>query len=163
MSGLPFVDSNLVRTLEYELRRAFDAMVKANMFNGRGAMHVVALVPGCPYSENLSDAVLFEGRVVAPGGDYKDKYESIAMAKAKMALREKMDTRLIVTKPHLLKPGDVKYSGGVFACDTAIGVSGLRSQDDEFIGRWIAARIAALSLSNLEKFLTDQPETYFLS
>lgn len=72
-------------------------------------------------------------------------FDDIAAGKARLALRERMDTRRIVREcPHLLRPGDVARAGGVYLDGLAVGASGVDPYWDEMFAHMIAVAIKAV-------------------
>lgn len=95
--------------------------------------------------------------------DWERDYSKIARSKAEVAWRTKMDSGLVTARfPHLLRLGDAKYRGGVFAHGIAIGTSGVQSYWDEMFARWIADAYAALALRQFEEVALADKEHDFI-
>lgn len=78
--------------------------------------------------------------IIMDDGRWNDKYDRFALAKARLAAREKMDTSVIVNDhPSLLQPGDIKFPGGVYSDGIAVGASGVQGYFDEMIARMVLA------------------------
>lgn len=110
--------------------------VETGLINGLvGGM--VVLDPSDPEAEPLFTAGL---------GDEGEKFIGWATHKARLAARERLDTsRLRQDYPHLYRPGDIKWPGGLYRDGLALGYSGVQGEYDEMICEWMAAAIRAIS------------------
>ncbi len=129
---------------------AFDAFVKPGikeaMFNkhlNRAHMHVVVLKPGVPFQEDADLPILFEKSF----GDVEDwqkwdgkSFKEFAYGKARLSWRTGLSSReVVLTKPHLLLPGDCRLWGSSVYGGVVTGVSGVQPFFDEMFATMTSA------------------------
>ena len=105
---------------------------------GRKYFHVVVIDPVD------RKTILFCGPVGGPIEEYPREYNTVAMLKAVVSARTRMDTGEVVTSAaHLLAEGDVIYQGGVNYRGLVVAGSGAQAPVDEAIALMIASQLSA--------------------
>ena len=93
--------------------------------------------------------------------DYEFPYGKIALGKARLALRTRMDTgEVIATAPHLLEHGDPVFEGGVYFRGIAVGTSGVQSEIDEMISAAVADAMIMLAKLQLRSKILPSGENF---
>lgn len=125
-----------------QAKEAFKAFVKPSVKHAmyqqhvnKSHMHVVVLQPGVPYVEDDELPILFETSF----GDQEDwdnwgglSYKDFAYGKARLSWRTGLSSReVVLTKPHLLRPGDCRLWGSSVYGGVITGVSGVQPFFDE--------------------------------
>lgn len=125
----------------------------------RSALHVVVMVEGSTGEE--PELLHAEDMGNLPHHEWSLPYDQIAVSKAKLALRVKMDTGVVITlHPELLKQGDAKYRGGVYRHGIAVAASGMQSYWDQMVARWLLDAIEALLLREMESISADDSRNF---
>lgn len=89
----------------------------------------------------------------------RERARELALTKAKLALRHKMDTLQLRNFPHLLETGDCWYPGGVYRYNgIAVGVSGSVWQKDHMFASWIAEACFCLSMTKMRDLAEKNPD-----
>lgn len=95
----------------------------------------------------------------AKTGQDEGLIRGLALSKAALALRHKMDTLALRQFPHLLERGDTWYPGGVYRYNgIAVGVSGNVWQKDHMFASWIAEACFCLSMTNMRDMVEQHPD-----
>ena len=131
-------------------QEAFNAFVKPSIMHAmhqqhvnRSCLHVVVLRPGVPYQEDAALPILFEKSF----GDVDDwekwdgkSFKEFAHGKARLSWRTGLSSReVVLTKPHLLLPGDCRLWGSSVFGDVVTGVSGVQPFFDEMFATMTSA------------------------
>lgn len=154
-----------------QAKEAFDAFVKPSIKHAmhqqhvnKSHLHVVVLQPGAPYVEGAELPILFETSF----GDREDwdewgglSYHDFAYGKARLSWRTGLSSReVVLTKPHLLRPGDCRLWGSSVYSGVIVGVSGVQPFFDEMIAVMTSAAMIGEAdfYSDVMSMLRDTPD-----
>lgn len=133
-----------------QAKEAFDAFVRPSIQHAmyqehvnKAHMHVVVLQPGVPYAEDADLPILFE----VSFGDKEDwekwdgkSYKEFAYGKARLSWRTGLSSReVVLTRPHLLLPGDCRLWGSSIYGGVVTGISGVQPFFDEMFATMTSA------------------------
>jgi len=156
-----------------QAEEAFDAFVKPGIYHAmsnkhvnRSHMHVVVLKPGVPFEEDAALPILFEKSF----GDVKDwekwdgkSYKEFAYGKAALSWRTGLSSReVVLTKPHLLLPGDCRLWGSSVYGGIITGVSGVQPFFDEMFATMTSAAILGEASYYADEMAKDPDSPDFL-
>ena len=116
---------------------------------GRHHVHTVIMVD----AESHDEGETLYNQGITDVTEYPVPYDKIASGKATLALQTELDTRVVIEQaPHLLIGDDPLFIGGIYRHGIAIGVSGLREEDDERVALKIYEALKARGI--LVRYMT---------
>jgi hypothetical protein len=133
-----------------QAKEAFDAFVRPSIKHAmykehvnKSHLHVVVLQPGVPYVAGAELPILFE----ASFGDQEDwqkwdgkSYKEFAYGKAMLSWRTGLSSReVVLTRPHLLLPGDTRLWGSSVQGGIVSAASGVQPFFDEMFATMTSA------------------------
>ncbi len=143
MNPIPFLD----KTKAYNAFEAFVLPGIRNAISGNhvkgGDLHIVALDPNIRYENGRPLPILFEYSFGVEA-EWKWPYRKYAYGKAMISWRTGLSSRdVIMTKPHMLLPGDPLYWGSAIVDGVISAVSGVQPYFDEMFARMNSAALCA--------------------
>jgi len=156
-----------------QAKEAFDAFVRPSIQHAmhkehvnKSHMHVVVLQPGVPYVEGADLPILFE----VSFGDSSDwekwdgkSYKEFAYGKAHLSWRTGMSSReVVLTKPHLLLPGDCRLWGSSVYGGVVTGISGVQPFFDEMFATMTSSAMVGDASYYADKMAQDSDSPDFL-
>ncbi len=150
-----------------QAEEAFDAFVRPSIQHAmhqkhvnKSHMHVVVLQPGVPYVEGAELPILFE----VSFGDSEDwerwngkSYKEFAYGKARLSWRTGLSSReVVLTKPHLLLPGDCRLWGSSVYGGIITAISGVQPFFDEMFATMTSAAVIGEASYYAEQMAQDQ-------
>ena len=142
--------TNLAHLTAEQAGEAFEAFVLPGIqlamhddHVNRQHLHIVVLKPGVPYEENADLPILFEYSI----GDKAEwerwdglTFDDYARGKAHLTWRTGLPSReVVLTKPHLLRPGDCRLWGSSIHNGVITGTSGVQPFFDEMFSTMTSA------------------------
>jgi len=149
---------------------AFDAFVRPSIQHAinkenvnKSHMHVVVLQPGVPYVEGADLPILFE----VSFGEMEDwevkSYKECAYGKARLSWRTGLSSReVVLTKPHLLLPGDCRLWGSSVYGGVVTGISGVQPFFDEMFATMTSSAMVGEASYYADKMAQDSDSPDFL-
>ncbi|MAZ56514.1 hypothetical protein CL653_01880 [bacterium] len=156
-----------------QAKEAFDAFVRPSIqfamhkeHVNKSHMHVVVLQPGVPYSDDAELPILFE----VSFGDQEDwdkwegkSYKEFAYGKARLSWRTGLSSReVVLTKPHLLRPGDCGLWGSSVYGGVTTGISGVQPFFDEMFATMTSAAMVGEASYYADQFASQDDVPDFL-
>lgn len=152
-----------------QAKEAFEAFVLPGIQNAmkyghvnRKHLHVVVLNPCVPYAEGAELPILFEYSI----GDRAEweswhgkSFDDFARGKALISWRTGLSSQeVVLTKPHLLRPGDVNLWGSSVYGGIVTGTSGAQPFFDEMVATMTSSAMVAEASYNAAKRAETDPD-----
>jgi len=144
--GSHFADREAARRAIDLMLPSIESAMRDSAVCGSGFLYIVVTDPALgPDDASFEQAVLIE-HAIGDRSRWDADYAAFARAKARLAWRERCDSRgLQANRPQRLRPGDSLLWGSAWLDGIAVGVSGAEPWFDEAFAHAIAALLRAIA------------------
>jgi hypothetical protein len=152
-----------------QAHEAFEAIVLPGILNAmenwhvkRPHLHVVVVDPTIAYGHPAAETpFLFQHSIGRD--DWADDYQRYAQAKARLSWRTGLSSReVVLTKPHLLLPGNTHFWGSAIVGGIITACSGVESYWDEAFAGMTSAALCGEASYNAAQYMKRDDAPDFL-